>query len=117
GAGAGTWGGAGVGVGAAGGGGGEGGRPPASAMLRVAFSPDGRWLAANDGAGCRLWRAGSWEAGPAVGLTRTYGGAQFSSDSRLLAGERGGGVLWLVGPPTGRRLAVLQRPRPGRCQY
>ena len=68
-------------------------------------SPDGRWLATSSGGGCRLWAVETWEAAASFpGVSPV-----FSADSRLLAvGDEG--LIRLVHPATGRRLAVLEAP-------
>ena len=77
----------------------------------VIFSPDGRWLATNGG-GCRLWRVGSWGAGPTISGT----GLGFAPDGRFLVAETGTGVLRLVDPDSGRDLARLEDPTQARVE-
>jgi WD40 repeat protein/Tfp pilus assembly protein PilF len=75
-----------------------------SPSWQIAFSPDGRWLAAQ--LGCRLWKVGSWHE------TIKIGGEAFAfaPDSQLLAVETGQGVIRLVDVPTGRERARLENP-------
>jgi WD40 repeat protein len=72
-----------------------------------AFSPDGRWLAtATLNGGGRLWRVGSWEAGPEIGGTSPL----FSADGQWVATETGVGELELREVATGRPLVRLPAP-------
>ena len=83
--------------------------PAIQSSVNVAFSPDGRWLATNDG---RLWETDSWREmrrfEPCFGLA-------FSPDSKILAMESGTGVVLLVDPESGREFARLQDPHQDRA--
>jgi WD40 repeat protein len=82
--------------------------------MRVGFSPDGRWLVANDKNYYRFWRAGTWEPGPQAPVKYGFGELVFSPDGRLLALERWDGAVRLVEVGSGRELAVLEDPEQGR---
>jgi WD40 repeat protein len=81
----------------------------------VGFSPDGQWLATTGG-GLRLWKVGSWQAGPQIG-GGDFRAFAFSPDSRLLAVETGAGVVQLVAPDTGREYARLEDPNQARADF
>jgi serine/threonine protein kinase/WD40 repeat protein len=68
------------------------------------FSPDGRWLFTHSEGG-RLFRVGTWEAGPLV-----EGSASFSPDGKLLASATQAGFILLIDAETGRELARLEDP-------
>jgi WD40 repeat protein len=72
----------------------------------VWFSPRGRWLATQSGVDdeCRLWRTGSWEAGP------RFPGAidiAFSPDERLVALGGKAGQIQLCETASGREIGIL----------
>jgi WD40 repeat protein/tRNA A-37 threonylcarbamoyl transferase component Bud32 len=75
-----------------------------------AFSPDGRWLAANTGEGCRLWATGTWEEGPVM----EGGPFAFSPNGKVIAVEKKPGaiVLWQCEPL--RELVRLEAPNSDR---
>jgi Tfp pilus assembly protein PilF len=78
-------------------------------LCGVQFSPDGRWLVTGTHAGkLRLWKVGTWQEGPPAGVAGYS--AHFSPDGRLLACEAGNGVIRLVDPATGKKLARLENP-------
>jgi WD40 repeat protein len=77
-------------------------------LTHVAFSPDNRWLAVG-GRELRLYEAGTWKAGPALGGAFYYGFC-WSPDSRLLAAEQGDGVIRLVETESGKVLVRLAAP-------
>src|SRR5262249_52117433 len=82
---------------------------PLESSTLAGFSPDRRWLAtysAHDG--CRLWKVGTWEAGPRFGNA----GFAFSPDGRLLALGDVLGAIRLVEPDTGREVVKLTGPEP-----
>jgi WD40 repeat protein len=83
---------------------------PSAAWSELAFSSDGRWLAAGH-TQCRIWSVGSWIEGPAIG------GAVlgFSPDGKILAVETGNGVVRLVNPATGHDYARLEDPNQERA--
>ena len=79
---------------------------PVGVNVHVWFSPQGRWLATTSigDSECRLWRSGSWEAGP------RFAGAidiAFSPDERLLALGGKPGQVQLCETETGREIGVL----------
>jgi WD40 repeat protein/Tfp pilus assembly protein PilF len=82
---------------------------------RVAFSPDGKWLATG-GDGCRLWEVGSWQEGARMGENERASFA-FSPDSKLRATEMGHGVVRLVDPDTGHEYARLEDPNQDRAGW
>jgi WD40 repeat protein len=81
---------------------------PQEGRVRVAFSPDGRWLATG-GNGLRLWAVGSWQEGPVLGGIPGAAFA-FAPAENLLATETGYGAVRLVDPDTGREYARLEDP-------
>src|SRR5262249_25880285 len=78
---------------------------PVPGPCHVAFSPDGRWLLTTSGGG-RLWRAGTWEQGPALGGLASC----FAPDGRSLAVEGKGGAIRLVEADSGAAIARLEGP-------
>jgi WD40 repeat protein len=82
---------------------------PVGGGAQVAFSPDGRWLAAS-GDAIRVWEVGSWhQRWEREGVTRSP--VAFSPDSSMLAyGMKSNGALGLVDPETGREYAPLEDP-------
>ena len=79
----------------------------------AAFGPDGRWLAtATLLGGCRLWRVGSWEAGPEVGGNFPL----FAPDGRTVVTETGQGEIRLCETETGREVVRLAAPLPTRVR-
>jgi len=89
---------------------------PASTSVKVAFSPDGRWLAASGGKEpvYRLYRTGSWE------LRFELTGSQNQLAEAGLSALSPDGEIWAIGNPpnnthlystaTGRQLAILEPP-------
>jgi WD40 repeat protein/tRNA A-37 threonylcarbamoyl transferase component Bud32 len=71
----------------------------------VAFSREGRWLAATSG-GTRLWSAESWKPHRFVGGSKPA----FSPDECTLAVETGSGSIRLVDVATGQDLARFEDP-------
>jgi WD40 repeat protein len=87
----------------------------------VAFSPDGRWLAAatgrfsDAGAECRTWRVGSWEPGPRVPLDRLSSSPPslaFTPDSKILAVVHTTTEVRLLNADTLEDIAILASPDP-----
>jgi WD40 repeat protein len=84
--------------------------------MSVCFSPDGKWLLANNPTHYHFWRVGTWEKGPQTPVPWKWwaGEPTFSPDGTLIAIERGDGALRLIESATGRELAVLEDPQLGR---
>jgi eukaryotic-like serine/threonine-protein kinase len=76
-------------------------------LVRVAFSPDGKWLMTK-GPPCRLWAVGTWDEARRIDGE----GRCFSPDSRLVAVQDARMVIRLVEAATGRTLARLESPDP-----
>jgi WD40 repeat protein len=79
---------------------------PVSEGVLVWFSPRGRWLATvsrTDGE-CRLWRTGSWEAGPRFPSAIEVA---FSPDERMLALGGKAGQIQLCETESGREIGIL----------
>lgn len=79
---------------------------PVDINVFVRFSPQGHWLATASVSDneCRLWRTGSWEAGPRFPNT-SY--VAFSPDERMLALSGKLGQIQLCETESGREIAVL----------
>lgn len=78
-------------------------------VTALAFTPDGRFLAAGFNGGVQVWDV------PARALVRTIEGFErgitrltYSPDGRLLAGGTGDGQVWVWDAATGRRTQVIQ---------
>jgi WD40 repeat protein len=82
--------------------------------MRVGFSPDGRWLVANDRSHYHFWHTGTWEPGTQRPVKYGFGELTFSPNGRMLALERWDGAVRLVETATGKELAVLEDPEQGR---
>jgi len=81
----------------------------------VAFSPDGRWLASGSATHYRLWKVGSWEAGPIIPRQWAgpwFGPIAFSSDGRLLAMTRSLTDISLFDLETQQEVATLTAAKP-----
>ncbi|MGO9113046.1 MAG: WD40 repeat domain-containing serine/threonine protein kinase [Thermoguttaceae bacterium] len=79
---------------------------PVGALVWVWFSPRGRWLATVSGMDgeCRLWRTGSWEAGPRFPNVIDVA---FSPDERILALGGKAGQIQLCETESGREIGIL----------
>jgi WD40 repeat protein len=87
--------------------------PVGGSRTRVAFSPDGQWLATS-GERIWVWQVGSWQE--QVRLEEPHArGLAFSPDSRILAFETSNGFIRLVDPATGREYARLEDPDQDRA--
>ena len=74
----------------------------------VAFSPDGRRLAASGG----LWDTETWRQ---VRPLESHYATAFSPDGKIFATENGKGIVRLVDPETGREFARLEDPHQDRA--
>jgi WD40 repeat protein len=86
---------------------------PSPASVRVAFSPDSRWLVMS-GSSYDCWEVGSWKRTytiPRTGQETVLGSMAFSPDNRTLAVTSDHNVIQLVVPETGEFLARLEAPR------
>jgi WD40 repeat protein len=84
-----------------------------SGNANVAFSPDGRWLAASTSRDYHLWHAGSWQ--PHVRIDRKQRGnlpgpLAFSRDGNVLAVATTDRHVQLIDAETGVEIATLQPP-------
>jgi eukaryotic-like serine/threonine-protein kinase len=77
-------------------------------LVRVKFSPDGKWLMTTN-LPCRLWRVGNWREPMEIGGE----GLCFSPAGGLLAVKDADQVLRLVETETGRTIARLTSPDVG----
>jgi WD40 repeat protein len=91
---------------------------PVGTLCRVAFSPDGAWLATSGGGRARLWSSGFWAEGPTIpGAISPLDGLAFSPDSKILAVETGKGVVRLIDPKSGHALAQFEDPNQDRSGH
>jgi serine/threonine protein kinase/WD40 repeat protein len=79
--------------------------PAVRTGVLVAFSPDGRWLAANDG---RFWDTESWSE---VRRSEPHSHMVFSSNSKILAQASNTGIVRLIDPESAHEYARLEDPR------
>lgn len=79
---------------------------PHGNVYYMAFSPDGKTLAAADKHTIRLWDAATGKELRRFGRPRPYGSwsLAFSSDGKLLAAEDSNGVICFWDPATGQEL-------------
>jgi hypothetical protein len=89
-------------------------RIPVGSYCGGLFSPDGRWLAVQGTAGCRLVKVGSWEVRP---LDRWDGSTAFSADGSLVAVGLANGVIRLLDPATWTEVTRLEDPNQGRAGW
>jgi serine/threonine protein kinase/WD40 repeat protein len=80
---------------------------------RVAFSPDGQWLATAS-EGLSLWRVGDWKQ-VWQGAGQNLSAHAFTADGRFIAVETGLGTIVLYATLNGREIARLTDPY-GRLQ-
>jgi WD40 repeat protein len=88
---------------------------PWSETCLVRFSPDEQWLVTGEQDKFRLWRVGSWTAGPVIRrdhLEPTAGAMAFSLDARIMALAQSSSIVALVEPASGREIARLWGPDP-----
>ncbi len=81
---------------------------PISGLVRVQFSPDGKWLLTMNPP-CRLWEVGSWREGRQIGGDCRC----FSPDGRMLLMLDPDKILRLVETETGNTIAKLTSPDQG----
>ena len=74
-------------------------------LVRVDFSPDGRWLLTRNSP-CRLWEVGTWKEARRIGGN----GLGFAPDGNLVAVQDANRVIRLVASQTGRTVARLESP-------
>jgi serine/threonine protein kinase/WD40 repeat protein len=86
---------------------------PIAGGCGVAFSPDSKWLLTSGVGGARIWRAGTWQEGPALGDPFLSTGV-FTPDGDRLAVSEAPGVVRLVWTATGKELARLTAPEQSR---
>jgi serine/threonine protein kinase/WD40 repeat protein len=90
-------------------------RLPSVDCCALGFSPDGAWLAVGTQPGPgRLWRVGSWSAGPSV---EGGGALQFSPDGALLAQAGRDHRIRLFDPRTAHPIATLEDPNADRSEW
>src|SRR5208283_1791340 len=79
---------------------------PVGNLTDVWFSPHGRWLATSSSVDgdCRLWRTGTWEAGPRFPSAKDV---TFSPDERLVALGGKPGQIQLCETDSGREIGIL----------
>jgi serine/threonine protein kinase/WD40 repeat protein len=74
----------------------------------IAFSPDGEWLVTATNRDYRLWKVGSWDAGPIMPREIPYKRClAFTHDGKILALQQSPSQINLVQGSTGIRLASL----------
>jgi WD40 repeat protein len=78
----------------------------------IAFSPDGRWLAAASQEGQCLWQTGTWARGHCMKVEHQGGSLPlaFSEDGKLFAVCSSQSIVDLYDTTTGNRLARLEPP-------
>jgi WD40 repeat protein/tRNA A-37 threonylcarbamoyl transferase component Bud32 len=86
---------------------------PIAGGSQVGFSPDSTWLLTSCG-GARIWRTGTWQAGPALGGPSSDTFGVFTPDSELLALSDVPSVVRLVRTTTGQEVARLTAPEQTR---
>ncbi len=86
---------------------------PLPARHALAWSPNGRWLAAS-GSQAALWDTATWASLPLPSLAENHapaGGCAFNASSKLLAYVVGNASVALIHPETRVLLATLHSPR------
>jgi WD40 repeat protein len=86
---------------------------PDERWTSVTFSPDGRWLVTGAATEYTLWDVGSWTPVREIRKEQSgilLGRAAFAPDAGILAVEVSTGILQLLDPESGRRLARLEAP-------